>query len=98
MKIVQFLVQFAAKVSPPAGIPTDKLDNSTLQNVLNFAFALAGAVAVAFIVYGGIKYTLSQGDQNSVKQAKDTILYAIIGIIVVVISSVLVNFVIGKFK
>lgn len=97
MNILTLLQILAAQVDPPTGIIKQDLNNATLQNVFNIVLALAGAVAVAFIVFGGIKYTLSQGDQNDIKQAKDTILYAIVGIVIVMISFMLVNFVIGKF-
>ncbi len=97
MSIWSHLQLLAAKVDPPDGIFTQDLSNDTLKNVFNVVMALAGAVAVAFVVFGGIKYTLSQGDANDIKQAKDTILYALIGIVVVVLAFVLVNYVIGKF-
>lgn len=97
MSIWSHLTLLAAKVNPPSSIPKQDLTNTTLQNVFNIVLALAGAVAVAFVVFGGIKYMLSQGEQNEIKQAKDTILYALVGIVVVVISFILVNFVIGKF-
>lgn len=100
MSIWSQLQWFAAKVDPPDAIKNTnvELTNSTLITVFNSVLGLAGAIAVAFIVFGGIKYMLSQGDQNQVKQAKDTILYALIGIVVVVVSFMLVNFVIGNFK
>lgn len=97
MNIWERLTVFAEQVDPPGGIIKQSLDNTTVQNIFNVVLALAGAVAVAFVVYGGIKYTLSQGDQNQIKQAKDTILYALIGIVVVLVSFMLVNYVIGKF-
>lgn len=99
MSVWSALTQVAAQVDAPKSIrdASIPLTNSAVQNIFNVILALAGAVAVAFIVFGGIKYSLSQGDQNDVKAAKDTILYAIIGIVVVVIAFMLVNFVVGKF-
>lgn len=87
---------FAAQVVPP-NIIKQNLDDKTVQNVFNVVLALAGAVAVAFIVFGGVKYMLSQGESNEIKKARDTILYSVIGLVVVVASFLLVNFVIGKF-
>lgn len=97
MSIWSSLTRFAEKVEAPGGIIQQSADNATVQNIFNVVLALAGAVAVAFVVFGGIKYTLSQGEQNQIKQAKDTILYALIGIVVVLASFMLVNYVIGKF-
>lgn len=97
MSIWNHIVLFAAQVAPPDGIIKQDLDDATLKNVFNVVLALAGAIGVAFVVFGGIKYMLSQGDANDIKQAKDTILYALVGIVVVVISFMLVNYVIGNF-
>ena len=86
-----------AVVAAPDNIPKTALDNATLTNVLNSAFALAGAVAVIFIIVGALQYAGSQGDSQKVAGAKNTILYAVIGLIVVGLSMFIVNFVIGEF-
>lgn len=86
---------YLAKVT--VDLPQNKADVGTLQNVFNVALALAGAIAIAFIVFGGIKYTLSLGEPGKVKAARDAILYACIGLVVVMLSFVLVNYVIGRF-
>ena len=66
----------------------------TITNVLLF---LIGAVSVIMLIYGGIRYTVSGGDSNSVTAAKNTILYAIVGIVVALLAFAVVNFVIGSF-
>ncbi len=53
-----------------------------------------GAAAVIMIVIGGIRYTVSGGDSSAVKGAKDTILYAVIGVVVALLAYAIVNFVI----
>lgn len=98
MSVLSQLTYFAEKVTAPPGIVTTvKADDPTVRNVFNVVLALAGAVAVAFVVFGGIKYMLSQGEPNEIKQSRDTILYSIIGLVVVVISFMLVNYVLGQF-
>ena len=67
---------------------------SVIVNILNAIIAAAGLVAVIFVVVGGINYMTSSGDPGKVKKAKDTILYAIIGLIVCVLAFAIVNFVI----
>ena len=64
---------------------------STISNVLLF---IVGAIAVIMIVIGGIRYTVSGGDSSAVKGAKDTILYAVIGVVVALLAYAIVNFVI----
>ena len=73
--------------------PTDP--GSVLGNVLNAVYFWMAVVAVGFIVYGGYLYVLSSGDPGKIKQAKDTLLYAIIGVIVVLIAFVITSFVIN---
>lgn len=63
---------------------------TTIINVLLFVI---GAVAVIMLIYGGIRYTISGGDSASVTAAKNTILYAIVGIVVALLAYAIVNFV-----
>jgi hypothetical protein len=66
----------------------------TITNVLLF---IIGAVAVIMLIIGGIRYTVSAGDSNAITSAKNTILYAIVGIIVAILAYAVVNWVIGSF-
>ncbi|MGO3702330.1 MAG: pilin [Candidatus Saccharimonadales bacterium] len=72
-------------------------DEGIFKQVTNVLLFLIGAVSVIMLIYGGIRYTISGGDQGSVTAAKNTILYAIIGIIVALIAYAVVNFVIAQF-
>lgn len=94
---MSWLYTLVAVVKTPDNVPKVALNDSLINNVYNTVLALAGAVAVAYIVWGGMQYTLSQGDSGKVKKAKDTLLYAIVGLIVVMFAFVILNFVIGKF-
>lgn len=66
---------------------------STITNVLLF---IIGAIAVIMIVIGGMRYVLSGGDSNQITAAKNTILYAIVGIIVAILAYAVVNFVLSS--
>ncbi len=66
----------------------------TITNVLLF---IIGAISVIMLVIGGIRYTTSAGDTNAVTGAKNTIMYAIIGIIVALLAFAVVNFVLNAF-
>ena len=74
---------------------SDKLPG-TVQNIVNAIILVLGTVAVVFIVIGGVQYMMSTGDPSKTKKAKDTILYACIGLIICVLSFAIVNFVIIK--
>ena len=74
-------------------------DNATsmITIVINILLFIIGIIAVIMIIVGGIRYTLSNGNASSVKEAKDTILYAVIGLIVASMAYAIVNFVVGAF-
>lgn len=67
----------------------------TVTNILLFVI---GAIAVVMLIIGGIRYVVSAGDQNAVTSAKNTILYAIIGIVVAFLAYAAVNFITGQLK
>lgn len=71
--------------------------SSMIKDVVNLLLYVLGIIAVIMIVVGGIRYTTSGGDSSGTKAAKDTIMYAVIGLIVAMLSFAIVNFVVGKF-
>ena len=68
-----------------------------ITGVVNVLLFLLGAVAVIVIIIGGVLYTVSAGDSSRAKTAKDTILYAVIGLIVAILAYAIVNFVVANF-
>ncbi len=69
-------------------------EGSVFKNITNAALFLVGAISVLMLIYGGIRYTISGGESANVTAAKNTILYAIVGIIVSIMAYAIVNFVI----
>lgn len=67
---------------------------TTAIKIINGIIAVLSIIAVIFIIYGGIQYMTSAGDSGKTKKAKDTILYAAIGLIVCSLAAALVNFVV----
>ena len=63
---------------------------------VNVVVGVAGFIAVGFVIYGGILITMSAGDPNKVKRGKDTVMYAVIGMIVAVLAFAIVNFATGR--
>ena len=66
------------------------------QFVNIFLFAV-GALSVIMLIWGGIRYTTSAGDSNKVQAAKNTVLYAIVGLVVAILAYAIVNMVMSKF-
>lgn len=71
---------------------------STLQQVANLLIFIVGAISVIMVIIGGIRYSLGQGDQNAINSAKNTILYAIVGVVLAVAAYGIVSFVTRQFK
>ncbi|MEO5950685.1 MAG: hypothetical protein ABIQ04_04510 [Candidatus Saccharimonadales bacterium] len=72
--------------------------DGVFKTVTNVMLYIIGAVSVIMLIIGGIRYVVSGGESSAVSGAKNTILYAVIGIIVALIAYALVNFVITSFK
>ena len=68
----------------------------TVANILYAIIAILGLVAVIFVLIGGIQYMTSTGDPAKTKKARDTILYALIGLVICVLSFAIVNFTINN--
>lgn len=77
------------------------LSNTNLQDqvkvITNTLLIVIGISAVIMLIIGGFRYVFSAGDQAAVASAKNTILYAIVGIVVAILAFAIVNFVISKF-
>ncbi len=72
-----------------------RIDN-IVKNVINIITLIVGVVAVIMIIIGGLRYVTSNGDSGQVGNAKNTIMYAVIGLVVVALAQVLVRFVVGR--
>jgi hypothetical protein len=64
--------------------------------IINVVSIVVGVVAVIMIIFGGLKYVTSGGESSNVSSAKNTILYAIIGLVVVALAQFIVKFVLDK--
>ena len=79
------------------GTKTELFGTGSLFNIIsNTALFIIGALSVLMLIWGGIRYTTSAGDSSNITAAKNTILYAVVGIIVALLSYAIVNFVITK--
>lgn len=74
---------------------TDKI-NDIIRTVIDIFSLVVGIVSVIMIIIGGLKYITSGGDSGNVTGAKNTILYAVIGLVVVALAQFIVKFVLGK--
>jgi hypothetical protein len=67
-------------------------------NVVDILLRLVGILAVGFVIYGGIRDITSQGEPEKAKQALDTILKAVIGMVIAMIAAVAVSFIVSRLS
>ncbi len=91
-----FVWQLVVAGSNEFGIP-EQSGSDILFKALNLAYFIAGALAVIMVVIGGLNYVLSSGDTSKVVKAKNTILYAVIGIAVIVFAFAITTFISKSF-
>lgn len=81
-------------------ICSHKNDNikTFIKTGVNILLYILGAVSVIMIIVSGIYYTVSGGDPSATTKAKNTLLYAVVGLVVAVMAYAIVNFVLTYFK
>lgn len=80
----------------PAQANAEDRVNDTIRLVINIFSFIVGVVAVIMVIIGGFKYITSAGDSTNIASAKNTILYAIVGLIIVALAQVIVRFVLRQ--
>ena len=97
MKILTTFAE-AVKINPDdvPNIPTVNA-SELIPTILSTVYWVAGVAAVIVIVVAGIFYSISQGDAAKIKRAKEAILYALVGLVVVMVAFVITNFIAGRF-
>lgn len=70
--------------------------NTVVQNAIGILSMVIGVISVIMLVIGGFKYVISSGDPSNVNSAKNTILYAIVGLVVAGLAQIFARFVLTK--
>ena len=98
----QAVCEGAAVTASPGTVDCSTTGKDTLQTVLRTALnlfsAIIGIIAVVMIMIAGLKYITSQGEPANIATAKNSILYAAIGLVVVELAQVIVRFVLSRFS
>lgn len=82
-----------AESGPTKGVPTLNCIPAVFISLINTALLFAGIVAVVMIILGGIKFITSGGDPKQVEGARNTLTWAIVGLIVILLSFAILNFI-----
>jgi len=70
--------------------------NSLVTTIINIFSVIVGIIAVIMIIVGGFRYITSGGNDQNVASAKNTILYAIIGLVIVALAQLVVKYVLKR--
>ena len=90
-------LQEGAQAAQCDGCPSNLFgDTGVFRQVTNIILYIVGIIAVIMLIIGGIKYVVSGGDSKKVTDAKNTVLYAIIGLVICFLAFAIVNFVISS--
>lgn len=84
----------SAGCSAPDGTPEVE---SVVQRGLNIFSAILGIIAIVMFMVGGLKYMTAQGDSGQLNSAKNTLIFAAVGLVVVMLAQTIVNFVLERF-
>jgi type IV secretory pathway VirB2 component (pilin) len=78
--------------------PTGNNLSSKIQNIIQVLLMFAGAIAIIFIIIGGFQFIFAAGNEENIKRARNSIIYSIVGLVIILLSYVIVGFVIQKLK
>jgi hypothetical protein len=95
-KILDMKLLFAQVIDPNTLNIPKATNSGVIQTVLQFTFGLGAALSFLIIVFAGFQFVTSGGDSNKVKKARQTILYASIGLAVTLGATLLVSFAVGQ--
>ena len=88
--------QAGANTAKGSGMPSELVGvNGVFTRITNTVLYAVGIISVVMLIYGGLRYVISGGDSKKVTDAKNTIMYAIIGLIISILAYAIVNFVIN---
>jgi len=90
-------IQSGVEAARAIDVPTTLLgDGGVVTTVVNGLLFVVGFLSVIMLIWGGLRYIISGGNSGAVTAAKNTILYAIVGLVIAIFAYAIVNFVIGS--
>lgn len=82
-----------AEITGDKGLNTTGGNAPVVVNVINVALGILGGLAVVMLIVGALRYVLSQGDSGKIAQAKSTIIYSVVGIVLAIFSYAIVAYI-----
>lgn len=98
-KAMALTVQEGAEAARADGMPAELVGpEGVFTRITNIVLYIVGAISVIMLIWGGFRYIISGGDSKKITDAKNTILYAIIGLVIAVLAFAIVNFVLNAIS
>jgi hypothetical protein len=94
MHLFSSLLYFAQTPVSVNSLPNTPATSAEISTALDIVFTVTGAIALLVVTVGGFRYILSRGDPSATAQAKDTIVYALVGLVISIAAISIVNFVV----
>ncbi len=95
-KAMALTVQEGAEAARAEGMPAELVgDGGIFTRITSIALYVIGAISVIMLIWGGLRYILSGGDSKKITDAKNTVLYAIIGLIISFLAYAIIRFVLN---
>lgn len=95
-KAMAMTIQEGAEAARAEGMPAELIGvDGVFTNLSNIILGVVGALSVIMLIWGGLRYILSGGDSKKITDAKNTILYAIIGLAIAFLSYAIIRFVLN---
>lgn len=96
--MLEFLADGTAKDALNNTLSDLPQNELSVTAILNWVYAILGVVAVIGIIFGAVVWTTSQGDPGKVKKGRDAIIFAVIGLFVLAMATIITNFIAGLGK
>ena len=89
----------ALQITPEqAGLPKVDANAQTIANVIGTVFLVIGAMSVFYLLLAAIRYITSNGDQQQITQAKQSIIYGVAGLVISLMAFGIVQFILGRLS
>ncbi len=98
-KAMALTVQEGAEAARADGMPENLIGpDGVFTRITNTILYIVGAISVLMLIWGGLRYIISGGDSKKITDAKNTILYALLGLIIAFFAYAIVNFVLNTIN
>lgn len=98
-KAMALTVQEGAEAARADGMPENLVGvDGVFTRITNTVLYIVGAISVLMLIWGGLRYIISGGDSKKITDAKNTILYALLGLIIAFFAYAIVNFVLNAIS